>query len=402
MGEPTPQTHKRRFDFPFWPVKSESELADYAEWLIDLVRNQGGLEPEVKLDINLLGRDREPPIPLGEFRERFDEFPFDKIFAASLDARSPDEKLTLEFRMTTGMVSSKAAAVTVTGTDKESVQGIKAKVREEGEVRIARMREADSKAARELGEVVGDIFRAEAKREQDRQRVSQRKKSPPTPEQHKAAPNANPQKSRREIYTALGVVAGLVFAAVALPLAKLCIALAILSVIVVAWRRLEHAPLRDPIQAVAVVVFLASIIAVIVSAVGDGGKKGQSAPDPRDEASPGKVITVYNKVTIGPRMREDDKSVFLTTKPVSSCSERGCNISGTRRETGGTYDAAVCRRRGEEITNAQETTTLDDQNPRRFHSPWYYGVRLDGDTFGYVSEVWIAPKERGGLDLPMC
>ncbi len=193
MGEPTPQTYKRHFEFPFWPVESASELADYAEWLIDLVRHESGVKPEVKLDINLLGRDREPPIPLDEFRERFDEFPFDKFLGASLDSLNPDGSLGLEFRMITSMLGANRATVTITGTDKEEVQRIKTKVREEGEARIKIVREAQAKAAADadfrrqeaavgIGDAAGEIFRAEAKREVDRQKAAQRKMQSQAPE----------------------------------------------------------------------------------------------------------------------------------------------------------------------------------------------------------------------------
>jgi len=179
MGEPIPQSYKRHFDFPFWPVESESELADYAEWLIDLVRHESNTEPGTRFDIRVLGRDREPPLPLAEFRERFDEFPFNKIFSVSLDAWNPDESLKLEFRMETRMVGAKKATVTVNGNNKLRVQRIKTKVREEGDARIARIRKAQSKAAAEIGAVAGEIFQAEAKREQDRQQAAAPKKSSP-------------------------------------------------------------------------------------------------------------------------------------------------------------------------------------------------------------------------------
>ncbi len=101
-------------------------------------------------------------------------------------------------------------------------------------------------------------------------------------------------------------------------------------------------------------------------------------------------------------MREDTEPVVLTTKPAAYCAARDCVIKGTNRETGGTYEAAVCQRQGEEITNGQDTDRSDDNNPGLFSSRRYYGVRLDEDTFGYVSEVWIDPGDRGGLDLPTC
>jgi len=212
--------------------------------------------------------------------------------------------------------------------------------------------------------------------------------------------------SKKEIYAfaaALVAAASVVFTAVGLPLANLCIGLAILAIIVLIWRRLERAKPLDPIQMAAAAVLLVSVAVLFVSAISDGGKEEKlSAPDPQHEASPGKVIRVYNKVTSGLKMREDTNPVTLTTKPAAFCGARNCVIPGTNRETGGTYDAAVCQRKGEEITNGDDTRKVDDNNPGLFTSRRYYGVRLDEDTFGYVSEVWIDPKDRGGLGLPTC
>lgn len=212
--------------------------------------------------------------------------------------------------------------------------------------------------------------------------------------------------SRDEIYksaAALAAIAAVVFAAVALSSSQLRIALVAICFIVLAWRRMEHAPLRDPVQAIAVLVLLGSIAWIVISDVGGHGDKHISAPDPQHEAKPGKIIHVYNKVTSGTRMREDDEMVLLTTRPVAFCEERNCStIPGTSRETGQTYDAAVCQWHGEEITNGEDTSRIDDDNPGLFSSRRYYGVRLDDDTFGYVNEVWINPEDRGGLGLPMC
>jgi hypothetical protein len=191
---------------------------------------------------------------------------------------------------------------------------------------------------------------------------------------------------------------------VGLSLTELCIGLAILCLIVVAWRLWELGPTPDPILIVAAVVLLGSVVVVVVSAIGGGDEKEISAPDPQHEASSGKIIRVYNRVTSGPRrMREDDDyPVYLSTKPAPFCAERNCKIPETNRETGDTYDAAVCQRQGERVTNGQDTSRIDDDNPGLFSSRRYYGVRLDEDTFGYVSEVWIDPGDRGGLGLPSC
>jgi hypothetical protein len=189
MGEPIPQSYKRHFDYPFWPVESESELADYAEWLIDLVRHESSTEPGIRFDISILGRDRESPIPLAEFRERFDEFAFDKIFSASLDAWAPDGGLRLEFRMETRMVGAKKANVIVTGTDKHQVQQIKTKVRKEGEARIARIRKRNSEAAAEVGSVAAEILQADAKRGQARQKATPRAQTPEINHSQKSGSN---------------------------------------------------------------------------------------------------------------------------------------------------------------------------------------------------------------------
>jgi NlpC/P60 family len=118
---------------------------------------------------------------------------------------------------------------------------------------------------------------------------------------------------------------------------------------------------------------------------------------------PRRVITVYNKVTNGPtQMREDGVPVRLTTRPWIRCTSRGCNINGTERSTGGTYDAAVCQTTGERTTNGHDSDPSDDGNPNLYTSDRYYGVRLADGTFGFVSWVWIDAAHRGGQGLPAC
>jgi hypothetical protein len=116
-----------------------------------------------------------------------------------------------------------------------------------------------------------------------------------------------------------------------------------------------------------------------------------------------RVITVYNKVTNGPtQMREDTVPVRLTTQPWKFCGSRGCNINGTERGTGGTYDAAICQTAGDLTTNGNNSDPNDDGNPNLYTSNGYYGVRLSNGTFGYVSWVWIQAPDRGGLGLRSC
>lgn len=116
-----------------------------------------------------------------------------------------------------------------------------------------------------------------------------------------------------------------------------------------------------------------------------------------------RVVTVDNRVTNGAtQMREDPIPVRLTTKPWIRCGARGCNIAGTERRSGQSYDAAVCQTTGERTTNGQDGSPVDDANPGLFTSTRYYGVRLSDGRFGYVSEVWLARASRGGLALPRC
>jgi hypothetical protein len=127
-----------------------------------------------------------------------------------------------------------------------------------------------------------------------------------------------------------------------------------------------------------------------------GGEPPPPPPPPR------RVIVVDNRVTNGMGMREDATPARLTTQPWTFCTSRGCNIYGTERSSGGSYDAAVCQAGGERTTNGNDHDGSDDANPERFESARYYGVRLGDGTFGYVSEVWIRAADRGGLGLPAC
>jgi hypothetical protein len=115
-----------------------------------------------------------------------------------------------------------------------------------------------------------------------------------------------------------------------------------------------------------------------------------------------RVITVDNRVTNAGGMREDTTPARLTTQPWIRCGSRGCNINGTERSSGGTYDAAYCQTTGERTTNGNDSNANDDANPERFESTRYYRVRLSNGTEGYVSEVWIRAADRGGLGLPGC
>jgi hypothetical protein len=169
------------------------------------------------------------------------------------------------------------------------------------------------------------------------------------------------------------------------------------------WQR-QRVP--APIWKAAFVVAVISVAALATLAVlhpsDDVHTKSLSAPPPANEAKQGKPVHVYDKVTSGvTAMREDFEPIYLLTRAAALCGGGHCRIPGTKRETGGVYRSAVCQGRGEWVTNGNAESELDNGNPGLFGSHLYYGVRLDEETFGYVSQVWISPKDRG-LELPAC
>lgn len=90
----------------------------------------------------------------------------------------------------------------------------------------------------------------------------------------------------KQTYAAWAVLialAGVVFTAVNLSFTKFCISLLILSIVVLVWRRLEHASRFDAFQLGAGAVLAFSAIALIVAAFGIGGGTGISATDPQHD-----------------------------------------------------------------------------------------------------------------------
>jgi hypothetical protein len=199
MGEPVAPIYTRIYEFPLWPFDSTSALANYAEWVTDLVREAAQVEPTAVLSLNFLKRRIEPPMPIDELRDRLDEFPLDKVFDGSLEVRTDD--LTLTLALEDHALGNRESSVTVVGTDKDTVNRIKLRVQEEGEARIEaeerrndaaeRQRKADAdfkrqEAAAGIGDTAQAIFEAEAQRERERMRRKPSSKStsptvPPTP-----------------------------------------------------------------------------------------------------------------------------------------------------------------------------------------------------------------------------
>ncbi len=126
------------------------------------------------------------------------------------------------------------------------------------------------------------------------------------------------------------------------------------------------------------------------------------APGGGQSPHPGLQITVYNKVTNGATsMRDDTTPAYLSTVTHNYCRANGCMLAGTEVTTGATLTAR-CQLDGDRTTNGQDNSTVDDTNPGLFTSMRWYGIIWPGGRFGYISEVWIDPADRGGLGLPTC
>lgn len=99
-------------------------------------------------------------------------------------------------------------------------------------------------------------------------------------------------------------------------------------------------------------------------------------------------------------MREDTPA-YLSTQTQPYCKRQGCALAGTDMSSGASL-TAVCWTTGSRMTNGQEESSIDDNNPGLFTSShWYVAVRGDGRR-GYISEVYIAASDRSGKGLPDC
>lgn len=155
-------------------------------------------------------------------------------------------------------------------------------------------------------------------------------------------------------------------------------------------------------------VLIAAVIVVIV-VVTRLGRTDSGPVDHQVAASsslvaglPHDTVVVQNKVAVGPStLQEDTTPEYLSTRPVSHCASTGCNMSGTDMWSGATV-TVVCHIEGELMTNANVTSRDIKENPNVAASAlWYRAIWPDGRQ-GYVSEVYLAPSYRGGLDLPQC
>lgn len=162
-----------------------------------------------------------------------------------------------------------------------------------------------------------------------------------------------------------------------------------------------HRPRPTWLVAIAGMV-AAAVVSATVTALTLDRSGLSSGGNPKLRHSALAVVIVQNKVAIGSSsLLEDSTSEYLSTRPIPRCRLRGCKVKGTDMWSGAVLPVS-CWVRGAEMTNEDTTTAGITRNPDGATSTlWYRGIWPNGRS-GYLSEVYIQPKYRGGLGLPRC
>jgi hypothetical protein len=116
----------------------------------------------------------------------------------------------------------------------------------------------------------------------------------------------------------------------------------------------------------------------------------------------GPLVVIQNKVALGPnRLVEDTTPVYLSTKPQPYCKRVGCAVPNTEMSSAAVVPV-ICQVSSAYMVNYDLRDTSVQQNPNKAESTrWYWAALPDGRA-GYISEVYIEPRFRGGLELPTC
>ncbi|MFI1360632.1 hypothetical protein ACH4TV_44735 [Streptomyces sp. NPDC020898] len=124
---------------------------------------------------------------------------------------------------------------------------------------------------------------------------------------------------------------------------------------------------------------------------------------PAEPAAITATVTVENQVTDGEAMREDTRHpAYLSSEPVKLCKDREPPCEVGRNLAVGERLTALCQVTGDEVTNGWNNDSRDDGNPGLDTSSLWYELRAEDGTTGYLSVIWLAPDDRGGLGLPRC
>jgi hypothetical protein len=119
----------------------------------------------------------------------------------------------------------------------------------------------------------------------------------------------------------------------------------------------------------------------------------------RDER-PLRLIVVQNKIAMGSdRLVEDSRPAYLSTKPVPYGKRLGCAVPNTNMWSAAVVPVAH-QVMGAYMVNYDVRDASVQDNPHKVESTrWYLVVLPDGRT-GYLSEIYVEPRFRGGLKLP--
>jgi transcriptional regulator with XRE-family HTH domain len=163
----------------------------------------------------------------------------------------------------------------------------------------------------------------------------------------------------------------------------------------------------------AALVALAAVLVGALVATAEEGADGAHAPAASSapaggatglsvvRVAAGREVVVHNVVTDGAAAVREDTAAYLSARPEIYCKSRGCALDGPNLHTSDRL-TVVCQVTGDRTTNGDDSTTVDDANPALYTSTLWYGARLSDGRLGYLSEVWVADDDRGGLGLPEC
>jgi hypothetical protein len=160
--------------------------------------------------------------------------------------------------------------------------------------------------------------------------------------------------------------------------------------------------LQRSLQLAATVVVAATIATVVTVVVMKQIDSSPAHPVEHEQTPVAAVIMVQNKVALGTsQLIEDTTPAYLSTQTRPSCASNGCEVPSTEVGSGALL-VAVCHVNGTEMFNYNLDSSESKQNPNRADSTlWYRTVFPDGRS-GYISEVYVAPADRGGKGLAVC
>jgi transcriptional regulator with XRE-family HTH domain len=152
----------------------------------------------------------------------------------------------------------------------------------------------------------------------------------------------------------------------------------------------------------------AVVVAAALSSVLTASFVSNDSPDPTTSSSrPAltsrpQAVEIQNKVALGANdLREDVTPVYLSSRTIGSCSKHGCKIEGTEM-TSGVLVVATCQTTGAELVNYNLDSPDSAKNPNIARSTLWYQVALPDGRVGYISEVYLLPRDRGVLGLETC